>query len=140
MRSNRFLLMPAFFLLLFAACKSDPKTPEFAQSMLTGRWEIDKAWRNGKQTETLTGTYYEFGENGEMRTNLTPTLVEDEFSYEYSDNVIEQKSEPPVTYTIENLTDSLLVFSMKINNFPFRLQLKKAMPPANETPPSTDTL
>ena len=122
------------------ACQNEPQQSDFDQSRLTGRWEIDKAWRNGKQTETLTGTYYEFGEDGAMRTNLTPTLVEDEFSYDFSGNEIKQKSEPAVIYTVQSLTDSLLVFSMTINKFPFRLQLRKALPPTEGNADPTDTL
>ncbi len=135
-----FITLSLFVILsILSACKDEPKQPAFSQNLLTGRWEIDKAWRNGKQTETLTDTYYEFDEDGKMRTNLTPTLLDDEFDYEFSGTEIMQKSEPPVTYTIENLTDSLLVFKMTINNYPFRLQLKSAVAAQTEVD-STDAL
>jgi len=75
-----------------------------------------------------------------MRTNLTPTLMEEEFLYDYSGNEIKQKSDPAVIYTIEEMSDSLLLFSMTISKIPFRLQMKKALPPAPREPTIGDTL
>jgi hypothetical protein len=124
------------FILLFAtfwlsSCQSDgPKTPVFEKDNILGRWEISKAWRNGKTTETLTGTYYEFDEAGTMKTNLTPTTMEQVYEYSLSGNEIKQKGEPPITYTIDSLTPNFLAMNMVINNFPFKLELNKALPPS----------
>lgn len=140
MRSIKFAIPFALLILVLPACNNEPSQASFEEEALNGRWEIDEAWRNGKQTETLTGTYYEFDENGNMRTNLTPSLVEDKFAYDLSGNEIRQKSDPPVVYTIQTLTDSLLVISMSINTFPFRLQLKKAGAAAENASEVNDTL
>jgi hypothetical protein len=143
MSSNFFftILMATFIML---SCQSEsPKSAEMNKSDLLGRWEISKAWRNGKQTETLTGTYYEFDENGIMKTNLTPTTMEQSYEYSFSGNEIKQKGEPNITYTVDSLTANFLAINMTINNFPFKLELNKALAPtlleASDTS-ATDTL
>ena len=112
---------------LFAAACGSGEQPNLEKNDLLGRWELDRAWRNGKQTETLTGTFYEFRDAGTMTTNLTPLLTEENFSFSFSGDEIIQKGSPPVTYKVESLSDTSMVLSMTINNFPFRLQLKKVM-------------
>lgn len=128
----------------FMACHSDaPKTKSLNEADLIGHWEISKAWRNGKQTETLTGTYYEFDEAGSMKTNLTPTTMEQTYEYSFSGNEINQKGETEITYKVDSLTPSFLAMSMTIQNFPFVLELKKVEMPATleaSDPSASDTL
>jgi len=85
----------------------------------------------------MTGTYYEFTEAGSMKTNLTPTFMEQTYDYSFSGNNIKQKGDPPSIYTIDSLTPNFLAINMVINNVPFRLELNKAVPPtdleANDT-------
>ncbi|MBI5917502.1 MAG: hypothetical protein HY842_19210 [Bacteroidetes bacterium] len=128
MFSKNSLLFLGSFLLL-SACGDEHRKPVFQQNNLIGRWELANAWRNGKQTETLTGTFYEFSEDGSMKTNLTPSAMEAEFPYRFLGNEIRQEGEPSVVYSIDTLTGSTLSMSMTINNFPFRLELQKAQPP-----------
>lgn len=139
MHPVRIIVFFSALILCLSACKDEPGHAAVDQELLNGRWEIDEAWRNGKQTGTLAGAYYEF-QNGTMRTNLTPTLIEDEFPYDLSKNEIRQKSEPPVVYTIQSLSDSMLVMTLSINTFPFRLQLKKAGPANGNATEANDTL
>lgn len=116
------------------SCSEDPKHPakaNYDKNELIGRWELVKGFRNGKETETLTGTFYEFLEEGKLRTNLTPTTMEQTFDYKFSDNTIDQRGDVPITYTVDTLATDFLALSMVINNFPFMLHLKKVIPPAN---------
>ena len=145
MSSIRIISLFAAFLLLFqTACKDEPEHPNFDASKLVGRWELETGWRNNRETQTLTGTYYEFTDDGKMRTNLTPSTLEIEFPYSFSGNEIKQKSEPPAIYQIDSLTDTVLIFGMKINDIPFRLAMKKfAATPEDGTDnntPSGDSL
>ena len=118
-----------YFLL---SCQTEgPKRAEINKADLIGRWEISKAFRNGKQTETLTGTYYEFDDAENMKTNLTPTTMEQSYEYSFVGHEIKQKGEPTIVYTIDSLTPEYLAMNMTINNFPFNLELKKALPPAD---------
>jgi hypothetical protein len=99
---------------------------EYEKNELLGRWELQRGFRNGKETETLTGTYYEFSEEA-MKTNLTPTTMETTYDYSYSDNEIRQKGEIPLVYAVDSLNADFLQLSVTINNFPFRLELRKAL-------------
>ncbi len=127
---------------LFLACQNDEKSaenqrPDYKKDDLLGRWELQRGFRNGKETETLTGTYYEFSEET-LKTNLTPTTMETAFEYSYSDNTIKQKGEIPLTYAVDSLTTDFLQMSVTINNFPFKLELKKVMPDTSTI--HTDTI
>lgn len=132
-------IFPFFTLLsfLFMACKDEPQQPVLDKNKLTGRWELVKGWRNGKEAQTLGGTFYEFTEDEKLRTNLTPSTLEMEFPYSFSSNEIKQKSDPPAVYTVDSLTDTILIFNMTINNVPFRLEMKKTIP--QPEPDSTET-
>ncbi|MCC6725577.1 MAG: hypothetical protein IT258_13805 [Saprospiraceae bacterium] len=125
--------------LLLGACQNDvnnaPSKVEYLKKDLIGRWELTKGFRNNKETETLTGTYYEFTDD-KMSTNLTPSL-DPSFDYSFEDNIIEQKGESVFVYKVDTLTADLLTLSTVINNFPFRLELKKVVP-SNE-PAASDT-
>lgn len=123
------VLLTTSFLM---SCQPDgPKKAELNKADLIGRWEISKGFRNGKETETLTGTYYEFDEAGSLKTNLTPTTMEQKYQYSFSDHEIKQKGDMPIVYTVDSLTSSYLGLSMVINNFQFKLELSKAVPPSD---------
>lgn len=112
--------------------------PIYEKGGLIGRWELLKGFRNNKETETLTGTFYEFSEET-MKTNLTPTTMEQTYEYSFSDNEIKQKGEVPIIYAVDSLTSDFLALTMTINNYPFKLEMKKAAPPADlEASDSTD--
>lgn len=110
------------------ACNNDPKKVDIDENLLVGRWEIETGYRNGKKIETLVGTFFEFSQDGKMKTNLTPTAAPEEYEFSVDGNIINQEGEPPVTYTIDSLTENQLNVSMTINNYPFQVFLKKAQP------------
>jgi len=63
-------------LLLIPSCQNDQTDDDQQQEgpttadLLPGRWELTSAMRAGKQTELLTGTYFEFTPDGQMITNF----------------------------------------------------------------------
>lgn len=119
----------SFFLLLFLfqpSCKEDTGKTIHKAKDLTGRWELVKGWRNGRETQTLKDTYYEFSEDGQMRTNLSPTMEEVESPFSFSGDEIKQKSDPPFVYIVDSLTDTVLILRLNFNNIPFRLELRRA--------------
>ncbi len=144
MYSFKLLIFPSLTALLLFSCKNDPKTPApIQQDNLHGRWELSEGWRNGKQTETLTGTFYLFTPEGTLTTNLTTTTIEETFQFELSGNVIRQTGgSEEQTYTVESLDDSLLVMNMSIRNIPFKVKLQKGAeastpPPVEATVPDS---
>ena len=113
----------------FISCEEEPKEPTFDKDLLIGRWELQDAWRRGKKTETLTGTFYEFKKEGTMVTNLTPSMNILEYEYTFDGKTLMQKGDTEITFDIENLNDSLFTFSMVIQNFPFKLIMNRYHPP-----------
>ncbi len=117
------ILLSPFFL----SCKNDGHDIDI--NKLSGQWVLREAWRNGKQTETLTGTYYFFDPSGVLSTNLTTSGLDEEYEFDISGNKIEQKSSPDqVVYTVNELTDSTLNMKLDIRNIPFLLKLVRFRP------------
>jgi hypothetical protein len=133
---NCFALFLGGFLLF--SCNNDPVQSSTAidTSHLIGRWEITKAVRNGKEIETLIGAYYEFLSESQMKTNLTSGM-DATYEIKVSDNQIKQSGEPSMVYLIDSLTPDFLAMSMSINNFPFKVELKKV--PANPNMEASDS-
>ena len=68
--------------LLVLSCEDETKNNNLA---LIGRWEIVRGLRNQRPTETLSGTYFRFGDDGKMQTNL-PIGPEEPMEYTLSRN------------------------------------------------------
>lgn len=111
---------------LFFACKNDQSPPAqtFEQNLLPGRWEILQAVQNGRETDRMNGLFFEFQTEGRMLTNFTG--VSQEHEYEFDGSQIKQASEPPVTYSVQALSDTLLSMSFSFRESPFQLTLRKA--------------
>ncbi len=117
-------------IVLLSACGDDNVG---TQASILGRWELTKGFRNKKETETLSGVYFQFGSDGKMQTNL-PLGAEIPTDYELKKNEIHQKSPQAVTYVIQSLTDSTLVLTMEMRGMTFEMQLTKAPPPEEPIP------
>lgn len=102
------------------------EAPAFDTKKLTGRWELTKAWRNHRPTETLTGTFYEFFQDGSMKTNLVLDGSNGEYPFVVSGSKIIQKSKPDeVVFTVAAFSDTLLTLEMAMKNYPFKMVLHK---------------
>ena len=117
-------LTTLFFSILFLfGCKGESVDNT---DTLIGRWDIREARRNGQATESLDQLYFEFFEDGNMKTNILG--ADEEATYELDDNTIRQRdSQMPIDYTIETLSDTSLIMSTTINRFNFRFQLGKTV-------------
>jgi hypothetical protein len=110
---------------------------------LEGRWDLVKGLRNQQETGTLSGTYFQFGADGKMITNL-PVGPEVAMEYDLSQSTIQQKSNPPVEYTIRSISDTTLVLSLEMRGMQFELYLRRAKEltaphPFEEAVPDQDT-
>lgn len=138
----RLSLIPlmCFSAVLFVlSCEDETKTNN---SALIGRWEIVRGLRNQKPTETLSGTYFRFGDDGKMQTNL-PIGPEEPMEYTVSRNEIRQKSTPPVKYLIQDITDSTLALSLELRGMQFEMHFRRISElPAEPVPaePAQDTI
>lgn len=126
--------------LLLFSCEGDSKNNSLA---LIGRWEIVRGYRNKVETETLAGTYFQFGDDGKMQTNL-PVSPEEPIAYEVNNTEIRQKCTPPIRYEIINLNDSALVLGLELRGMQFEMHFRRIAKSAGEnTPPAgseSDTL
>ncbi len=121
--SARIHISLIFLLWLFAACEDD--TIKKTQTLVYGRWELAKGFRNQKETETLQGVFFHFGTDGKMTTSL-PVGADAPTEFELNKNEILQKSPQPVTYRIQSATDSTLVLTMEMRGMQFEMHLVKS--------------
>ncbi len=93
---------------------------------LIGRWDIREARRNGQATESLDQLYFEFFQDGNMKTNILG--ADEEATYELDSKTIRQReSQMPIDYTIESISDTSLIMNATINRYNFRFQLGKTV-------------
>lgn len=115
MYSLQIRLFTLFFLVNFFACKEsvDPR-----HKTIAGNWYIHRAEVDGTSTQRLDGTIFTFA-NGKIITNV-PQIGEG--TYTFDDDKIIQKGDPSISYTIEELSDTILILSMNFRDIPFRLE------------------
>lgn len=123
MKVNQLLFVAVLFLC--AACGNDT-TINKQKELLTGRWNLVEGQRNGKVTESLRDTYFEFTGDNSMSTNL-PIKGGLNSTYEIEDDLIVQtiNNDLTIKYTIDELTPSILKLSTKIRGFDFLFSLEK---------------
>lgn len=121
------MCMSIFFSL--SSCDDEAKNNS---AVLIGRWEIVRGFRNQKPTETLAGTYFQFGEDGKMQTNL-PIGPEEPMDYTVGSQEIRQKSIPPMKYTIHNISDSSLVLGFQLRGMQFEMHFRRVFPSDPDT-------
>lgn len=116
------------FLLLSLAistlvsCNSEPTNQD---ELIIGRWELQSAIRNGKETGNLEGLYYDFSEEGALLTNLPTASGESAYEVEGS-QVLQSINGQTIQYTIEEIGDSSLTLSTLLRDTPFQFIFKRA--------------
>ncbi|MEM9887548.1 MAG: lipocalin family protein [Bacteroidota bacterium] len=106
------------------ACGADPKS-DIDANLLTGKWQLKEATKNGSPTVMLGDLYFDFDEAGKMQTNM-PTM-DGASEYELNGSTIEQRSDQVKNdYEIESLTATELILMTEIQGMAFRLSLNKS--------------
>lgn len=108
-------------IVLICACKKDSK-PSLTKTDLQGKWKLTEAFRNEKQTQTLSGAYYQFQDSV-----LTTNIFGEEFSAAYKIENMEVVQHIPmeIRYKVTKNPDQSLGFLTMIDGIPFRFILKK---------------
>lgn len=122
------LLPPALLLFVVLLGSSCGPEPENQQELLIGRWELNRATRNGNPTESLSDLFFVFQSDGTMTTNLPVPGMDENARYKLNGNTLYQFSDnlpDEVSYTIEDIGDSTLVLSTELRNFRFNFFLAK---------------
>ena len=123
MRSSFYWVCCLLAALLCFACEED--APQI-RLLLNGRWELAKALRNQKQTETLSGVYFQFGEDNKMLTNF-PSGSEEFAAFELKRReIIQNFPAQLVRYQIKGLSDTSLILTTEMRGALFELQLRKS--------------
>ena len=101
------------------ACSSDTA----AAQELNGRWELTSASIDGEDSDRLENLYFEFLAD-QMNTNI---LGEDgTYPFHLHGSVIDQESEPAVSYEFQIDSDSTLALSTDIRGKTFVFHLLRA--------------
>jgi hypothetical protein len=132
MYSRTFL--PFFLILLqglfFTNCGDDASQKEESlSSKLQGSWDLKKAFRDKKQTVALENTFFEFGEEGAMKTNFNVDMKTESQSFTLKNNILHQVSEntDKQTYHIYEASDTSLTLQTRYKGYEFKLIMEKRL-------------
>lgn len=122
----RLSLLSLLLFISIIGCQTDSKKNASNAELILGRWDIQEANRNGRITESLAELYFEFYEDGSMRTNLTGASEQCKFELD-NNNLYQRESKMDADYVIEELSDSSLVVSTELRGASFKFLLSKSI-------------
>lgn len=110
------------FIALFG-CKSDsaPVTTG-SKDDLAGMWILETASRNGLETNTLQGLFYNISDTSIISNITGDTLTA---SYVINEGKIIHMMQDTIQYDIMNVNDSVLEINSVIRSMPFQFKFKK---------------
>ena len=110
------------FIMLFA-CKSDPASVTTGSKKdLAGMWLLEEASRNGLETNTLQGLFYNFSDTSIISNITGDTLTA---SYVIKEGKIIHMMQDTILYDIMNVNDTVLEINSVIRSMPFQFKFKK---------------
>ena len=117
-----------FLLLLlvgYSNCTSDSAVNSTKAPSIEGHWELVEAYRSGRKTESLGGTYFTFTRD-KMSTNL-PINGAIDSPYSNLDKLITQTivNDIKINYTIEELSEDNLRLNTKLRGVDFSFLLER---------------
>ncbi|HJW31228.1 MAG TPA: hypothetical protein VJ508_18500 [Saprospiraceae bacterium] len=105
-RKRIFLLL--FVIPLALTCK---QKDDIQKDDLSGKWNIMKAERNGRETPYLRGGYFLFSKEGQMTVNITGD--DESGTFTIKNNVIKLNGNK--TFTLETLRPDSMILHYQIN-------------------------
>jgi hypothetical protein len=124
MKNNQLSIFTALFfaVLAFTSCNTEPSNNA---ELILGKWELQGATRNGNETGSLEGLFFDFSEGGTLSTNLP--VSPGESPYEVKGSTITQSAgDQAIEYKIEEVSDSSMTLSTNLRNTSFQFMLKRA--------------
>jgi hypothetical protein len=123
-RSHLFFIVAS--LAWGAGCQ--PDKPKATLDSISGNWTVVAATRNERPTKLLNGTYFAFGSDGTMRTNLPITEMGGDWSspVTFTNDTTLRFGRPLVDYTLKSWSDSSLELEFTTRGLPFRLMLLRS--------------
>lgn len=120
-----FWLIGAIFSFLCVSCENNAVKNK---TKVVGYWSVGKALRDKRETRLLADVFFQFSPDGKMLTNL-PNTIDVSTDFTVTDDKIVQNAPTPITYNIQDMTDSTMILSVEMNNTPFEIHLFKSTPP-----------
>lgn len=117
------ILMTTFF----AACENDPKIPEIKldPNLLIGKWNLTDATVNKIPSPRLDGAYFEFKNDGVLKTNIMGSVEEGKYEMNVEKKTLTQRTAKTIEYNVEKLVKDSLVMNMEIASKKFVVLLRK---------------
>lgn len=114
-------------ILFFMACTSDNQSdtiPEtkFDTTLLPERWEVDRAFRNGKVAASLDGLFFDFTQRDSLTTNIMGHGIT--APYAIVGDSIKTIDESNLYFVVTKIDSSQLTLETNMRATPFRFQLK----------------
>ncbi len=107
---------------------------EAFQNRIEGFWNVDQAFRNGKETNTLQNAYFNFKEGDSVEFDLTGELevakyqVVSKYHHKlFGDpTIIINETLMGATYIVESISDTTMTILGSIQNNEFKFVLRQA--------------
>ncbi|MEY3323266.1 MAG: hypothetical protein RLZZ417_2849 [Bacteroidota bacterium] len=91
---------------------------------LSHRWIIEKGFRNEKETDSLSGLYFQFGKTGEVTTNLNGQ--DERLTYKLKgEDIIEMTGSTEIFLNIIELSETKLILQTDLQGFKFKFEMLK---------------
>ncbi len=117
------LFSAAFIFLQSCATES---AQDLSSSDIQGKWVLKEAFRGGKETQTLSGVYFEFTEDGKVKTNFNRESQDQILDYEVKEGKISMKGASNLNGVLNKDTEGLLTLNTSLADFKFKLILEPA--------------
>ncbi len=110
---------------MLLACRAE-EDADVNYQVLRGRWELIRASVDGEPTDRLRDLYFVFLVDSSLQTNILGS--EKNFRYLLRGGIIQQASDPPISYAVTEFFDSTLVLETEIRNNVFSIELGRSKP------------
>lgn len=121
-----FILIVIFLGCCFSNC-SDPVKEDKVDlaQIIQGHWILKKAYRNKKQTVALENTFFEFHEDGNMKTNFNVDMKTENHPFLVRKNIIRRQTPDSLTYHIYEASDTSLTLQTRYKGYEFKLIMER---------------
>ncbi len=116
------LFLCTVFIALISSCSQEEQKDY--SGLIVGNWFLERAERNGEQTNSLDNTFFEFKENGLMVSNFNLQGEAEEKKFTLRNNLIIQAGSS-LRFRIDRAEPDQLVLKTIFNNVIFRLILRR---------------
>jgi hypothetical protein len=111
------------FIILFWSCKKNEQSNLVVKmESINGLWVLEAASRNGLETNTLQGLFYDINDSSIISNITGDTLTA---SYVLKEGSILHMMRDTIMYDIISLDDSTLEINSVIRDMPFQFKFKR---------------